>query len=212
MNKEVKYSIKLENKVIKSINEGVTGFCTVNGAYGILGNMASTGLNKLSIAVDNGNLIDVVCSETLFVCMKFTDSGIQEELRKLHGMSAKMSSKRYKNVIRTDFGDIRLDIMRWVLRVKLFYNENTFGKLLKDSGDNEIVEVSTYAYERKNNNGKLWGVCKYEGGGDEMKGYNWLGKLLVELREEYRNNDWKCNYVKGFDGTFCGYQILDLKR
>lgn len=212
MNKEVSYVIKLENKVIKSINQGVIGFCKVNESYGILGNMASNGLNKLSINVNNGTLIDVVCSETLFVCMKFIDSDIQEGLRKLHGMSAKMSSKRYKNVIRPDFDDIRLDIMRWVLRVKLFYNQNTFGKLLKDSGDNEIVEVSSYLYERKNNNGKLWGVCKYEGGGDEMKGYNWLGKLLVELREEYKSNNWKCDYVKGFDGLFCGYQISDLKR
>jgi predicted NAD-dependent protein-ADP-ribosyltransferase YbiA (DUF1768 family) len=213
----VEYSVVMggdEGKNVVSINDGnVVGFCKSEDEFGIFGNMSVNGLNELWVKVEDGRRIRVKCSEGLFVCMKFDDRSIEEELKDMSGMKVKLSSKRYKSLVREDFDSIRIDIMRWVLRVKLFYNRDSFGKMLKESGDRDICEVSNYMFERNNNNGKVWGICRYNGGGElNRKGSNILGKLLVELREEYRSNGWEFNSVEGIDYNFCGSKIVKLER
>jgi predicted NAD-dependent protein-ADP-ribosyltransferase YbiA (DUF1768 family) len=209
----VSYAVVMDGKSVVSVDNGnVIGFCRSEERWGKFGNMSGVGLNKLFVLVEGDEKISVECSESLFVCMKFDNSLIENELRKLSGMSCKLSAKRFSNLIREDWDSVRIEVMRWVLRVKLFYNLDTFGKLLIESGDKEICEVSNYMFDRKNNNGKLWGVCPSREDNTIRKGNNWLGKLLVELREEFRGNGWNCDYVKGFDGYFCGKKIKDLVR
>jgi ribA/ribD-fused uncharacterized protein len=194
-----------DGKSVLSVEGGV-GFCKSEDKFGIFGNMSGVGLNKLVV-----NNLEFNCSESLFVCMKFEDNNIIEELRGKSGMSCKLSAKRFSNLVRKDWDDIRIEVMRWVLRVKLFYNIDSFGKVLLESGEGDIFEVSNYYFDRKNNNSKLWGVCKVKDS-ENRKGYNWLGKLLVELREEFKSNKGKCDIVKGFSGKLGGKDIEDLVR
>lgn len=215
LNEVVNYEVLMNEKgLVESINGGeVIGFCKSEEKWGLFGNMSGVGLNELKVKVEGGELINVSCSESLFVCMKFNNLLIENELKGKSGFTCKLSSKKYKNEVLGNFEENRIEIMRWVLRVKLFYNMNSFGKLLLESGEKEICEVSNYMFERKNNNGKLWGVCKYkEGGILNRKGSNWLGKLLVELREELKENNGVFNKVEKIEGYFCGKKIEELVR
>lgn len=81
---------------------------------------------------------------------------------------AKAAGQRIPKV--HDWNDIRLDVMRRVLRAK-FRNPDLVRALL-DTGDIELVEDNTW-------NDRFWG--RYQGVGE-----NWLGRLLMELREELR--------------------------
>lgn len=79
-------------------------------------------------------------------------------------------------LVRPDWDDpqyeIRIHSMLWVLELKLFYNHSTFGKVLKDTGDEPIVEISKKDF--------FWG-CKDIGNGT-LEGQNVLGKLLQIVR------------------------------
>ncbi|MER8550014.1 NADAR family protein [Mesorhizobium sp. M1169] len=57
-------------------------------------------------------------------------------------MTAKMKSKPYRKDSRPDWEDIRVQVMRWCLRVKLAQNWETFSALLLATGDRPIVEDS----------------------------------------------------------------------
>lgn len=94
-------------------------------------------------------------------------------------MAAKMKSKPYRTGgSRKDWQEIQDEVMSWCLRVKLAQNWDSFGKLLNETGDRQIVEESrrdTY-----------WGAKPI----DEyfLKGRNVLGCLLMSLREEWHAN------------------------
>jgi len=70
--------------------------------------------------------------------------------------------------------DISIDIMRQALRYKFDQNEDIKQKLL-DTGDALILEGNHWG-------DVFWGVCK-------GKGLNMLGKLLMELRNDYRREE-----------------------
>ena len=218
---EVSYDVKLINGMVDCINDGeVIGFCKGVEKYGVFSNMVEkylgndkVRLNYLKVKVEGGELIDVRVSEGLFVCLKFNESDIQNDLRNFWGQRVKMRSKSYVDNLMEEFKvenyDERIiDLMRYSLRVKLFYNEEIFGKLLRESDGKDIVEVSGYAYGKKT--GWIWGVSKDENG--VFRGMNWLGKLLVELREEYKELGWKYNKVNKIEREFCGKKILDLEK
>ena len=84
--------------------------------------------------------------------------------------SAKRIGK--KCPIREGWGKLRIDRMRKVLAAK-FSQGNEMSKLLLATGDEELVE------------GNNWGDVYW--GQVNGKGENWLGKLLMERREELRN-------------------------
>ncbi len=65
--------------------------------------------------------------------------------------------------------------MKWVLQIKLSQNIDTFGKLLLDTGNLPIVEES--------HKDTFWGAKKIN---DKLEGLNILGRLLMELREDYK--------------------------
>lgn len=94
-------------------------------------------------------------------------------------MTAKMRSKPYRGESRPDWERVRIPIMKWCLRVKLLYNWEKFSELLLETGDKPIVEDS-----RKDN---FWGAkpCRDR---DTLTGQNVLGRLLMELRDQLRND------------------------
>ena len=91
---------------------------------------------------------------------------------------AKLTQKcaAYAGLIRKDWADpekeVRIKAMLWVLELKLYWNQATFGWLLAQTKDMPIVEVSS--------KDDFWG-CYIRG--DYLVGRNVLGKLLMQVRE-----------------------------
>lgn len=92
-------------------------------------------------------------------------------------MAAKMVGKPHREDSRSDWDKVRVNIMRWSLRVKLACNWYEFGELLHSTGDKSIVEDS-----RKD---RFWGATAVDD--ETLVGKNVLGRLLMELREELKS-------------------------
>jgi len=146
-------------------------FSSTKNEFGGLSNM-SAGYN-LKI-----NDIDILTSEALYQTLRFPNNPkIQREiLHQKSPMTAKMVSKRYISETRADWEDVKVDIMRWCLKIKLAQNFLKFGLLLESTNSKPIVEVS--------NKDEFWGAKK-EKNSDNIIGINALGRLLMELRAEY---------------------------
>ena len=74
--------------------------------------------------------------------------------------------------------------MCWVLKVKLSQNYDKFSNALKETETKSIVELS--------NKDKDWAAVEIES--NKLIGKNALGRLLMQLREEFvfENNDINC--------------------
>jgi ribA/ribD-fused uncharacterized protein len=84
---------------------------------------------------------------------------------------AKKAGRRLK--IRPDWEEVKIPIMRDLLREK--FKQLKFKELLLSTGNEELVEGNWWG-------DTFWGVCKGEG-------QNWLGKLLMEVRNECSGNN-----------------------
>ena len=71
--------------------------------------------------------------------------------------------------IRSDWDDVRISVMKNIIKMKFDQNEEIQKKLL-ETGGYELIEGNTW-------NDTFWGVCR-------GKGENHLGKILMN----YRNN------------------------
>ncbi len=125
------------------------------------------------------NGVRILTSEALYQVCRFPHlPDVQKMIiGQISPMTAKMRSKPYRNNSRPDWDHVRVRIMRWCLRMKLANNWNTFSELLLRTGERPIVEES-----RKDN---FWGA-KVVGDGDTLVGMNVLGRLLMELREQVK--------------------------
>lgn len=108
---------------------------------------------------------------------------------KLHNIAtyvnpAKMISRKYLNHTRQDWEEVKYSIMYWVLKVKLSQNYDKFSNALKETETKSIVELS--------NKDKDWAAVEIES--NKLIGKNALGRLLMQLREEFvfENNDINC--------------------
>jgi len=113
-------------------------------------------------------------SEHAFQAMKTLDPEMQEEIRTaVSPREAKRlgSPRNTRLVLRPGWDAVRIDVMRHILRAK--FRSARLAKMLLDTGDAELVEGNTWKDD-------FWGV--YNG-----KGENWLGRLLMEIREEIRD-------------------------
>lgn len=122
----------------------------------------------------NGHTI--LTSEALYQACKFTHyPNIQEKiLNERSPMTAKMVTKPYQNYVREDWENIKIKVMRWCLQMKLAQNYIKFGLLLEQTGKRDIVEESA--------KDSFWGTIRRN---DNLCGVNALGRLLMELRENY---------------------------
>jgi ribA/ribD-fused uncharacterized protein len=126
-------------------------------------------------------------SEALFQALRFEDLTIREMIRNDKSpMGAKLVAKRkeYKTkrvVEPMSMEDI--DNMRLCLRIKFDQHPDLREKLLK-TGDHIIFE--NISARPKTPRNKFWGAVKNAG---KLDGNNMLGKLLMELRVEIKNED-----------------------
>lgn len=147
-------------------------FLKTNEPFGGLSNMAG----GYPIHV---NGVRILTSEALYQVCRFPHLPKVQELiiSQISPMTAKMRSRPYRKDSRADWDQVRVRIMRWCLRMKLANNWNTFSELLLRTGERPIVEES-----RKDD---FWGA-KVIDDGDALVGMNVLGRLLMELREQVK--------------------------
>lgn len=129
------------------------------------------------------NRTRVLTIEHLYQALKFTDHpNIQREILKQDNPTRSKrvaTSKNYKQHIRADWEEIKLDVMDYCLRIKLVWHWVGFGQLLEQTGDLDIIHIS-------NQRDRFWGAVPVENGFD---GQNNLGQLLKALRGQYINQE-----------------------
>lgn len=87
---------------------------------------------------------------------------------------AKKLGKRVK--MRPDWEDTKVSVMQDIIRAK--FSNPTLSKMLLDTGEAELIEGNDW-YDI------FWGCVRDENG--NWTGKNWLGKLLMEVRQELRD-------------------------
>ena len=125
------------------------------------------------------NGVAIATSEALYQACRFpTEPDLQRMvIAQPNPMAAKLKAHEFVNRTRGDWflRNANVYIMRWILRVKLACNWESFGDLLESTGEMPIVEHSKHDV--------YWGARMQ---GDELVGVNALGRLLMELRELLR--------------------------
>lgn len=120
------------------------------------------------------NGVYIRSSEALYQACRYPNNPeIQKKIiHQSSPMTAKMVGKPHRADTREDWQKTRIVIMKWSLRVKLAQNYETFSALLKESGEQPIVESS--------NKDDFWGAKPVNQ--QTLVGVNALGRLLMELR------------------------------
>lgn len=118
-------------------------------------------------------------SEALYQACKFPEyPHVQEKI--IEAPSAKMAKKISRDnagLVREDWLKVRVDVMRWVIRVKGLQYKKDFLFSLIQTEDKAIVEQSS--------KDAFWGAIRVE---EFMIGMNVLGRLLMELRAQVRED------------------------
>lgn len=146
-----------------------------NEIYGDLSNMSM----KYPLEINN---VKILNTEALYQACRFphlVDLQTKIILEK-SPMKVKMISNANKKYSREDWDDVKLKVMKWCLNLKLAQNFISFGHILDSTKDLSIVENSS-----KDN---YWGAIPNEDGSIYV-GQNALGRLLMQLREEYRSSN-----------------------
>lgn len=172
INNNLREYLRSESVVVHKTKEG----------FGGLSNMAA----GFPLRV---NGFRVPTSEALYQACRFPDlPEVQREIIAQHSpMTAKMKGKPHRKATRSDWNDVRHNVMRWCLRVKLAQHYKEFGRLLLATKGKPIVEQS-----RKD---EYWGAILMQDG-ETLVGENVLGRLLMELREALKNDtDEKLRFV-----------------
>lgn len=124
------------------------------------------------------NGVNFRTSEALYQACRFPHiPNLQRQIINEHSpITAKMLIKPFKEKSRPDWLAIRVQVMRWCLRIKLAQNWCKFSALLLATGCQAIVELSS--------KDDFWGAKPTTDG--ILVGQNILGRLLMELREKIR--------------------------
>ncbi|REG78217.1 NADAR family protein [Algoriphagus antarcticus] len=148
----------------------VVAFSSTKGEFGGLSNMAPGFVIRVNdVIIPTAEALYQACRYPLF-------PEIQKEIIEQHSlMTAKMISRKYLDKTRQDWESIKYDVMYWVLQVKLSQNYEKFSKVLMDTRNSPIVEVS-----KKD---KDWAAMRDQD--KTLRGRNALGRLLMKLREEH---------------------------
>jgi len=150
----------------------VISFTGVDQPYGWMGNMA-----PFRIEYKGQKWLT---SEALFQAMRFDDLNIQDLIRNEKSpMSAKMKAKSHKDsMVIEPCSPEDLDNMRLCIRLK-FEQNPVIKEKLKKTFPHEIVEDVS---KRNGARHEFWGA---RNNGGTWTGQNHMGKLLMELREEF---------------------------
>ena len=159
----------------------VISFSNTKGLFGGLSNMApgySLFVNEINIA--NTEALYQACRFPLF-------PDLQEKIiNQKSPMDSKKISQQHLQYTRQDWDNVKFEIMKWCLQVKLIQNWDKFSNLLLSTNEKLIVE-----YSIKDN---VWGACP-DGSGN-LVGKNALGRLLMELRENILLEKINLQYVQ----------------
>ena len=111
-------------------------------------------------------------SEHAYQAMKVTNFAEQEAIRAVEkpGKAARLGKLL---LLRQDWEQVKFRIMKEVLISKFSIPE--MKEKLLATGDEELIEGNNWGDQ-------IWGVC-------DGKGENWLGKLLMEVRDEMRKGN-----------------------
>ncbi|WP_425394936.1 NADAR family protein [Aeoliella sp.] len=114
-------------------------------------------------------------SEHYFQAEKFEDQEYREKIRTTASpMIAARLGRSRKVPIRSDWESVKLDVMRRAVRAKFAAHE-ALRELLLSTGDQLLVEAAK--------GDAFWGT------GDDGSGQNWLGRILMEVRDELREGN-----------------------
>lgn len=151
--------------------QSCVSFRKTTAPFGGLSNMAG----GLPIVVNQQHILS---SEALYQACRFPRLPAVQALilAERSPMTAKMKGKPYRPQSREDWERVRVNVMRWCLRVKLIHNWAAFSSLLLSTGELPIVEESI--------RDPFWGAQPL--GPSLLRGVNVLGRLLMELREQVR--------------------------
>ena len=130
------------------------------GVYACLSNMYPSPLKI--------NGLYFSCAESAFQSFKTADPEIRKQFQFISGPEAKRLGRKLE--LRSDWNDIRLDVMKAVLEIKFKRYPEFMAALEKAKRSyGELVEDNTWG-------DTFWGRCN-------GKGENHLGKLLQEVLE-----------------------------
>ncbi len=117
-------------------------------------------------------------TEHLYQAMRFSaHPDFQREVLSANKpKAAKLISREYDELTRVDWLDVRVDVMRWCLEIRLAQHLTRLGSLLEKSGERPIVEFSK--------RDTFWGAEPSSDG--TLTGMNVLGNLFDELRTKWR--------------------------
>lgn len=113
------------------------------------------------------------CAEAAYQCAKSTNQS-EDVWRfvEMNGAEAKKAGRKLE--VREDWDYIKIDIMREVVESK-FRNNADIRKKLLDTGDAKLIEGNDWG-------DTFWGVCN-------GRGQNWLGYILMNLRDKLRQEN-----------------------
>jgi ribA/ribD-fused uncharacterized protein len=175
----------------------VVSFQKTDEEFGGLSNMKG---KTFPIKVNN---CLIYTSEALYQACRFPDyPEIQLSIiSEASPMASKMKAKKYRKThTRKDFEEIKVEIMRWCLRVKLAHHPFGMGALLMRTGERDIVEIS--------HKDKFWGTVRKKDNPHIVEGQNILGKLLMELRSFYLENKGNANLLRVDPLSITNFKIL----
>jgi ribA/ribD-fused uncharacterized protein len=157
--------VRAESATFKKTDERYGGLSNMCGGYPVF-------VNKTRI----------LTTEHLYQISRFPENPeIQREILGTKSpMGAKMVAKHHKAKSREDWEDqeglgVRVEVMRWCLKLKLAQNYENFRSLLLATKSMPIVEES--------HNDSFWGARPMKTDTGVLFGKNALGHLLMEIRE-----------------------------
>ena len=112
------------------------------------------------------------CAEAAYQASKFSEEDYQRKFENLDGAQSKRLGKSAHWSFRKDWEQIKVSVMKEILKAK--FQDKFLALLLLSTDGIDLVEVNTW-------NDRFWGIC-------HGRGENQLGKLLMELREELKED------------------------
>ncbi len=154
--------------------EEVCPFRFTQAAWGAFSNFA-----PLAVPVDAGPW-QFRTSEALYQAAKFGAApAVQRRIARVSTAREAAAIGRGTTAgLDPRWNEQRVNVMRWVLRMKREANAAAIDAALAATGDRAIVEVST--------RDAWWGA---KPAGDTLRGANVLGRLWMELRRQLRDGD-----------------------
>lgn len=157
----------------------IISFAKIADEWGLFSNMHYGALFVNETLIPSVEALYQSCKYPLY-------PNIQKEiLSQDNAMKAKKISRQYIRYQRQDWEDVKFQIMRWCLMVKLIQEWDNLAPLLLKTKGLPIVE-----YSKKD---ALWGAMPY--GNDKLKGKNILGRLLMDIRDKYILTNEKPQFI-----------------